>query len=192
MKKSLMILSAIVGCLLLLSGCSDKEESPKGMQNGVCARVWDDHEPNQTAFYGSRVISELGNATVERKTNQQLYLDGELLTGGAGHCCYALYVCDVTGDGVPELCFSESWGSGIVHRQITVYDYATRTLVFSLAERFVHDYNLFMRDGTLCVKETAAEAFSPTEIAEPLRTGVLACTEDGEITVLWDAEIYAS
>ena len=54
--------------------------------------------------------------------------------------------------------------------------------MFSLSDRGVHDYYLFLRDGALCVKETEYMK------DDAIRTGVLTYNATG-ITVVWDSEV---
>ena len=61
------------------------------------------------------------------------------------------YFCDITGDGLPELCSSLSWGSGIVDNRVIICDYANGAS-YSLEERGSFDYTLRMgSDGLLYV-----------------------------------------
>ena len=93
-----------------------------------------------------------------------------------------LCLYDITGDGVPELCFVMATGSGMVDYNIVIMDPLTKECVFSLSDRGEHDYKLFFRDGLLCVLERKYMSIDFT------RTGVL--TYDGsKISVFWDAEV---
>lgn len=51
------------------------------------------------------------------------------------------YFCDLTGDGLPELCSTFSWGSGIVDIRVVIYDYANGTS-YMLQDRGRYDYCL--------------------------------------------------
>ena len=63
------------------------------------------------------------------------------------------YLCDLNGDGFPELCTTQSVGSGIVDHRIFVHDIIAQKS-YSLAHRFYHDYVFEMRDGALLVTKT--------------------------------------
>ncbi len=56
------------------------------------------------------------------------------------------YFCDLTGDGLPELCSTLSFGSGIIDSRIIVYDYANGAS-YTLEDRGKYDYSL-RRDAT--------------------------------------------
>ena len=66
------------------------------------------------------------------------------------------YFCDLSGDGLPELCSTISWGSGMIDNRVIIYDYANG-VSYSLEERGVSDYTLWQNesDGQLYVDKTA-------------------------------------
>ena len=137
---------------------------------------------NKTKPYFSIKLPELNNAVLEHKQDYKLYLDGELLVGGMAMDFANLCLYDITGDGVPELCFVMATGSGMVDYNIVIMDPLTKECIFSLSDRCEHDYKLFFRDGLLCVLERKYMSIEFT------RTGVL--TYDGsKISVSWDAEV---
>ena len=55
---------------------------------------------------------------------------------------------DVTGDGLPDLCATVSYGSGMVDTHVVVYDYANRQ-EYTLWDRGFFDYSLRVEDGKL-------------------------------------------
>lgn len=65
------------------------------------------------------------------------------------------YFCDLTGDGLPELCSTISFGSGIIDNRIIIYDYANGTS-YGLSERGFFDFVLRYNeaDGYLYVDKT--------------------------------------
>ena len=151
--------------------------------NGQTTKVYPTVElDNKTYPYFSIQIPELNNAILEHRQDYKLYLDGELLVGGMAEGFANLCLYDITGDGVPELCFVMATGSGMVDYNIVIMDPLTKECVFSLSDRGEHDYKLFFRDGLLCVLERKYMSIDFT------RTGVL--TYDGsKISVFWDAEV---
>ena len=151
--------------------------------NGQTTKVYPTVElDNKTYPYFSIQIPELNNAILEHRQDYKLYLDGELLVGGMAEDFANLCLYDITGDGVPELCFVMATGSGMVDYNIVIMDPLTKECVFSLSDRGEHDYKLFFRDGLLCVLERKYMSIDFT------RTGVL--TYDGsKISVFWDAEV---
>ncbi|MDE7326377.1 MAG: M56 family metallopeptidase [Lachnospiraceae bacterium] len=64
-----------------------------------------------------------------------------------------VYVTDLSGDGLPELCATVSYGSGIIDEHIIVYDYA-KGESYTLWERGENNYVLKMEDGKLRVCRT--------------------------------------
>ena len=56
------------------------------------------------------------------------------------------YFCDLTGDGLPEICSQVSFGSGIIDNRVIVFDYANG-VSYSLIDRGYHDYYLRMNDA---------------------------------------------
>ena len=137
---------------------------------------------NITKPYFSIKLPELNNAVLEHKQDYSLYLDGELLVGGMAVDFANLFLYDITGDDVPELCFVMATGSGMVDYNIVIMDYQTKECIFSLSDRGEHDYKLFFRDGLLCVLEINYRS------AELTRTGVLSY-DGSNIAVSWDAEV---
>ena len=137
---------------------------------------------NKTYPYFSIMLPELNNALLEHREDDKIYIDGEYLCGGMANGCANLVLNDITGDGVPELCFVMATGSGMVDYNIVIVDPLTKECIFSLSDRCEHDYKLFFRDGLLCVLERKYMSIEFT------RTGVL--TYDGsKISVSWDAEV---
>lgn len=137
---------------------------------------------NKTYPYFSIMLPELNNALLEHREDDKIYIDGEYLCGGMANGCANLVLNDITGDGVPELCFVMATGSGMIDYNIVIIDYQTKECIFTLSDRSHHDYKLFFRDGLLCILERKYMSIELT------RTGVL--TYDGsKISVSWDAEL---
>ena len=65
---------------------------------------------------------------------------------------WSAYFCDLTGDGIPEICSQISFGSGIIDSRVIIFDYANG-VSYSLIDRGYHDYYLRMNeaDGYLYV-----------------------------------------
>ena len=78
--------------------------------------------------------------------------DQGITTLYTGMPIWSAYFCDLTGDGVPEICSQMSYGSGIIDSRIIIYDYANGAS-YSLIDRGYHDYYLRMNeaDGYLYV-----------------------------------------
>ena len=62
------------------------------------------------------------------------------------------YFCDLTGDGLPELCSTISWGSGMIDNRVTIYDYVNGAS-YELSDRGYFDFTLRFNeaDGYLYV-----------------------------------------
>lgn len=56
------------------------------------------------------------------------------------------YFCDLTGDGLPEICSQVSRGSGIIDNHVIIYDYANG-VSYKLEDRGNYDYYLRMNDA---------------------------------------------
>ena len=56
------------------------------------------------------------------------------------------FFCDLTGDGLPEICSQVSYGSGIIDNRVIIHDYANG-VSYSLIDRGYHDYYLRMNDS---------------------------------------------
>lgn len=65
------------------------------------------------------------------------------------------YFCDLTGDGLPELCSTYTFGSGIIDSRIIIYDYANG-VSYELSDRGYYDFALRYNetDGQLYVDKT--------------------------------------
>ena len=59
---------------------------------------------------------------------------------------WSAYFCDLTGDGIPEICSQVSFGSGIIDSRVIIHDYANG-VSYKLEDRGYHDYYLRMNDA---------------------------------------------
>jgi hypothetical protein len=59
-----------------------------------------------------------------------------------------IFLCDLTGDGLPEICATVSFGSGIIDDHIIVYDYEADK-IYELSDRMIYDYSLLLEDQKL-------------------------------------------
>ena len=159
------------------------ENWTQGYSENRVTRVWDRYHPGDSEEYQyfSINVPALDDALLERREDCKIYLNGEHLFEGSGNYCESVYLTDLTGDGIPELCFGMSRGSGITDRNIEIIDYATRQCIFSLSNRMIYDYYLFERNGELCVKVTGYAK------DDTLRTGVLKFN-GSRIFVQWDTD----
>ena len=77
--------------------------------------------------------------------------DKEVVPLYEGMPIWSVYFCDLTGDGIPELCSTLSFGSGMIDNRIIIYDYAGGAS-YELSDRGNFDYILNMREDSLVVK----------------------------------------
>ena len=64
----------------------------------------------------------------------------------SGFPIWNAYFCDLTGDGLPEICSQVSYGSGIIDNRVIIIDYANG-INYKLEDRGYHDYYLRMNDA---------------------------------------------
>ena len=77
------------------------------------------------------------------------------------------YFCDLTGDGLPDLCSTVTFGSGIIDSRIIVCDYANGA-GYTLEDRGKYDYSLRLdgSDGSLCVVQRAHDSGDIAAVGE--------------------------
>ena len=96
----------------------------------------------------------------------------------------SVFLCDITGDGLRELCAVTSFGSGIVDNRIVVYDYAAGEACL-LHSRGRFDYGLSLEEGELQV--TKYRYLAGGQPRQPLAVGRLAI-EEGAILLERDGK----
>ena len=134
-----------------------------------CLLIWSNFNPEKAKFgnKSSFTVSELSNAVFKTdkennsvyldavikfdKENDSVYLDGELLA--KFYCITDIYLCDITGDGIPEMCFNTTFGSGLIDLRISAIDCSTGKTIFSLSDRGKHDYTFAEENGSLIIVE---------------------------------------
>ena len=104
----------------------------------------------------------------------------EILPLYSGMPVWNVYFTDLTDDGLPELCSTLSFGSGIVDDRVIIYDYANGTS-YSLEDRMAYDYSLSLEEGRLVVTKRAFPTDSRE--GEVVETGILSYV-DGCLTLL--------
>ncbi len=78
--------------------------------------------------------------------------NGEITLFG-GMPIWNVYLADLNNDGLPELCATVSFGSGIIDTRVVVYDYNAGKL-YELSDRMHYDYSLSLDNGQLIVTQT--------------------------------------
>lgn len=89
-----------------------------------------------------------------------------------------IYLSDLTGDGLPELCATVSFGSGIIDERIIVCDYSSGK-TYELSDRMYYDYALYLDNGRLMVRKTKY----PDPQGKVIAAGELAIV-DGKLTAI--------
>ena len=111
--------------------------------------------PDEMKWDGSLEISltEFPDVTFRWTYGEMLAVKGSKSTSlYTGMPIWNAYFCDLTGDGLPELCSSISWGSGMIDNRVTIYDYANGAS-YELYDRGCFDFTLRFNeaDGYLYV-----------------------------------------
>ncbi len=97
----------------------------------------------------------------------------EIIPLYSGLPIWNVYFTDLTGDGLPELCSTVSFGSGIIDDRILVYDYANGNgTSYSLENRGYFDYTLSVQNDRLLVTRWV---YATSEVSE---TGYLFFVDD--------------
>ncbi len=111
--------------------------------------------PDEMKWDGSLEISltEFPDVTFRWTSGEMLAVKGSKSTSlYTGMPIWNAYFCDLTGDGLPELCSTISWGSGMIDNRVTIYDYANG-VSYELSDRGCFDFTLRFNeaDGYLYV-----------------------------------------
>lgn len=111
--------------------------------------------PDEMKWDGSLEISltEFPDVTFRWTYGEMLAVKGSKSTSlYTGMPIWNAYFCDLTGDGLPELCSSISWGSGMIDNRVIIYDYANG-VSYELSDRGYFDFTLRFHeaDGYLYV-----------------------------------------
>ena len=111
--------------------------------------------PDEMKWDGSLEISltEFPDVTFRWTYGEMMAVKGSKSTSlYTGMPIWNAYFCDLTGDGLPELCSTISWGSGMIDNRVTIYDYANGAS-YELSDRGYFDFTLRFHeaDGYLYV-----------------------------------------
>ena len=114
--------------------------------------------PDEMKWDGSLEINltEFPDVTFRWSYGEMLAVKGSKSTSlYTGMPIWNAYFCDLTGDGLPELCSSISWGSGMIDNRVIIYDYANG-VSYELSDRGYFDFTLRQdhQDGRLYVDKT--------------------------------------
>ena len=111
--------------------------------------------PDEMKWDGSLEISltEFPDVTFRWTSGEMLAVKGSKSASlYTGMPIWNAYFCDLTGDGLPELCSTISWGSGMIDNRVIIYDYANG-VSYELSDRGCFDFTLRFHeaDGYLYV-----------------------------------------
>lgn len=172
MKKRNLLISAMA-FLLLCAGCGEK---------GLPAEVWVDYYlADDMPWEESKTLTlpEFPGVTFTWTAEEVTASSGgETTRLFWGMPVWNVYLCDLTGDGKPELCATASVGSGIIDDRVIVYDYASGTS-YILADRGFYDYVLIRKGKALQVEKSQNPGIIH-EKEEASETGILSLVPDGD------------
>ena len=111
--------------------------------------------PDEMKWDGSLEINltEFPDVTFRWSYGEMLAVKGSKSTSlYTGMPIWNTYFCDLSGDGLPELCSTISWGSGMIDNRVIIYDYANGAS-YELSDRGNFDFTLRFNeaDGYLYV-----------------------------------------
>ena len=111
--------------------------------------------PDEMQWGGRHEINlpEFPDVTFRWTYGEMMAVTGNEITSlYTGMPIWNAYFCDLTGDGLPELCSTISWGSGMIDNRVTIYDYANGAS-YELSDRGYFDFTLRFNeaDGYLYV-----------------------------------------
>ena len=133
--------------------------NPVTKNNGTDGTVteWFDYleTPDEMVWDGRLEINlpEFPDVTFRWTYGEMMAVTGNEITSlYTGMPIWNAYFCDLTGDGLPELCSTISWGSGMIDNRVTIYDYANGAS-YELSDRGYFDFTLRFNeaDGYLYV-----------------------------------------
>lgn len=114
-----------------------------------------------------------------------VYDDGTAATLLTGMPIWNAFFCDLTFDGVPELCVTASYGSGLIDMRVLVCEVNADAAVYTLEKRGQYDYALSLEDGKLMMTQYVYP------MNEAILRGELFLTGGGKLTMS-DPEPLAS
>ena len=100
--------------------------------------------PDEMQWGGRHEINlpEFPDVTFRWTYGEMMAVTGNEITSlYTGMPIWNAYFCDLTGDGLPELCSTISWGAGMVDNRVTIYDYANGAS-YELYDRGCFDFTL--------------------------------------------------
>ena len=175
MKKLIIIPGIIASFSLAACNNSNQNRAITGV------KMWDQYVDGSDAAILAEsgvTLEEYNDDTFIRTPSDYSLIAGQVrvLTG-----VFSFYAADFNNDGYRELCLGVSVGSGMIDERIEIYDYHNNKFIYSLNDRFNHDYYLTLNDGRLGVKETG-----PMKPGLITRMGSFNVDGKGNIFIDWD------
>ena len=142
MKKS--ILALLLCMALFMSGCRNISDT---VDTGDQTDIVSDHNFDYVENDDHIAISEEASADFAAYVNEHLTLMGTIMCN--------LYMSDITGDGIDDICSTYFTGSGMISTLIIVYDIQEKQ-GYMLSDRCVYDYMIkeALPDGQPVVSRT--------------------------------------
>ena len=185
---------AVVICLLTLP---KKDASPKAQAVGSAAQWLDYYESSADMPWDSAkeiTVDAYPDVTFRWTAGSvEAVENGKTRTLFTGMPIWNVYFADVTGDGKSELLATVSFGSGVIDEHIVVYDYENKQS-YTLWDRFIFDYHLYLADGKLLVGKMPYNGDKQVDYGTlAVHDGVLCCQwhGDGSFTPL-NRELHES
>ncbi len=177
-----IILVSVAVCVvltlcLLIDPVSDIEADADGQNEFVeaivsdNATVWFDHSNDGKLGCGCKkdiTLNDFPDVVFSREGGISATKNGKTVNLFSGMPVYKVYIADVTGDGLSDLCAQVNHGSGLIDSRIIVYDYAKSNL-YEMEDRGYHDYILSLYGDRLTVTEFVYGIVSD-DTADPLMT----------------------
>lgn len=168
---------------------SEVGQNPTSERN--CRLIWS-RNYSEKAEYGnssSFIISEFDNAVVEiDQSNYSININGKRIAYRQANQLFSiitdLYLYDITGDGIPEMCFNIEVGSGYVDSKIAIVEYSSEKVIFSLSDRLKHDYSFIESNDRLCIVERGGLLSDNVT-----RTGTLTYDGGGNVSIDWGRSV---
>ena len=191
MRRS--IIAILFATMLLLCGCGSGGKTLKPEDYGKDAVMVFDYYGKQVTEYDNVELKDFG------KSGTTVYYSGGAVEAAEGSGerkilyqgmpVWSLYLCDLTGDGVQELCSTVSHGSGIIHDRVIVYDVVNEKK-YDFSDTDWYAFSLCNEGGKLCVNKYLYRFYGDGILTD---AGTLSL-EDGELVMhsLHKGEAYTS
>ena len=148
-------------CLLSVPKRDTYNINPVGSEDGETVPVlwqWFDYLDTPSEMESDLTLElPVFPGTTFHNTVEEIFAerqDGSTVSLIQGMPIWNAYFCDVTGDGVPDLCATYSFGSGMIDTRFICYDYQNGSS-YEMSDRGVYDYSLRSEGGYLYADKRA-------------------------------------